>query len=79
MHSHAIENLQYIRETMERAGAFTAVPGFGGIWMGASALVAGFIALSQPTVERWLAVWLVEGVTAVVIGALATYQKAAAA
>ena len=79
MHSHAIENLRYIRETMERAGAFTAVPGFGGIWMGASALVAGFIALSQPTIERWFAVWLVEGAAAVVIGAIATYQKAAAA
>ncbi len=77
--SHAIENLRYIRETMERAGEFTAVPGFGGIWMGASALVAGFVAMRQPTFDRWLAVWLVEGVVAGLIGVLAMRFKAEAA
>lgn len=47
--------------------------------MGASALVAGFVARSQPTVERWLAVWLLEGFLAVLIGVLAMYYKARAA
>ena len=27
LHEHAMDNLQYIRQTLERAGSFTAVPG----------------------------------------------------
>jgi hypothetical protein len=41
---HASANLRYIRETMERAGYFTAVPGWGGILMGISALIAAAFA-----------------------------------
>ena len=40
MHVHAMDHLRYIRETMEGAASFTAVPGFGGIAMGATALFA---------------------------------------
>ena len=31
MQAHAMDNLRYIRDTIERAGSFTAVPGVGGI------------------------------------------------
>jgi hypothetical protein len=76
LHDRAIENLRYIRETMERAGAFTAVPGRGGALMGLSALLATAIAARQPTIERWLAVWLAEALAAVAIGCWAMTVKA---
>ena len=38
LHAHAAESLSYIRATMERAAGFSAVPGWGGALMGASAL-----------------------------------------
>jgi hypothetical protein len=76
MHDHAMDHLQYIRETMEGAAAFTAVPGFGGIGMGATALFAALVAAHQPTPERWLAVWLAEGAAALAIGIYAMARKA---
>src|ERR1700756_1278841 len=45
LHAHAMDNLRFIRETMERAGSFTAVPGVGGILMGLSALGAALLAV----------------------------------
>jgi|SRR5579872_27720 len=78
LHAHAMDNLRFIRETMERAGSFTAVPGVGGILMGVSALAAAWIAARQPGLDRWLAVWVSEAVVAVSIGALMAAHKARA-
>ena len=64
----AMEDLRFIRQTMERGAAFTAVPGWGGVGMGATALVAAAFAAAQPTAERWLLVWTLEAVLAVAIG-----------
>lgn len=79
MHSHAIDNLRYIRETMERAGSFTAVPGWGGVTMGITAVAAAVVAAWQISPNRWLATWLVEGAVAIAIGVIAMQQKARAA
>jgi len=73
----AMDNLLYIRRTMERAGSFTAVPGAGGVLMGATALAAAWIAASQADVRWWLAVWVLEAVIALLIGMLAAGRKAA--
>ncbi len=75
----AADNLRFIRETMENAGRFTAVPGWGGVGMGVTAVAAAIVAARQPTVGRWLAVWLAELAVAVIIAACATVQKARAA
>ena len=75
----ALDNLSYIRATMERAGSFTAVPGWGTAAVGATALAATAIAMQQRTDAAWLAVWLVEAVVGVAIGGAAMVWKARAA
>jgi hypothetical protein len=72
----AMEDLRFIRRTMERGPAFTAVPGWGGVGMGLTALVAAVLASNQPTAERWLLVWTLEAFLAVAIGAVAVHRKA---
>ncbi len=79
LQSHAMDNLRFIRETMERAGSFTAVPGWGGVAMGVSALCAAAIGSFQPTLARWLAVWLLEAAVALALAGLAIRRKARAA
>jgi len=71
----AIDNLKFIRETMERSTHFTAVPGYGGMLMGVTALVAAYIAGSQPTLRDWFVTWLIEAFLAFAIGMLAMWQK----
>ncbi len=77
LHSHAADNLRFIRRAMESSGSFTSVPGRGGMAMGASAL--GAAALAQWVVpDRWLAVWLLDALIAFVIGGWAMRRKARA-
>lgn len=71
----AIDNLEFIRETMERSTSFTAVPGYGGMLMGVTAVAAAYIAHSQPFIRDWLVTWLVEAGLAFSIGLLAMWQK----
>ncbi len=60
----AIDNLEFIRETMERSTHFTAVPGYGGMLMGVTAVVAAVIANSQIYLVNSLMTWLIEAVLA---------------
>jgi hypothetical protein len=76
MHEHALDNLRFIRRTMEEATAFTAVPGWGGVAMGITALAASFVAMRQTSASLWLAVWVAESILAVTIGALTMRAKA---
>ena len=71
----AIDNLRFIRETMERSTHFTAVPGYGGMLMGVTAIVAAYIASQQATARATLMVWLTEAFLAFAIGLLAMWQK----
>jgi len=72
----AMEDLGFIRRTMENGNAFTAVPGWGGMGMGVTALVAAAVASGRATPEGWLGVWAVEAVIAALIGGWAIDRKA---
>lgn len=76
LHGRAMDNLAFIRETMERSASFTAIPGYGGALMGATAIGAAIIAHYQTGIRGWLITWLVEAVLAFVIGMFAIWQKA---
>ena len=76
LHDRALDNLRYIRQTMERAASFTAVPGWGLAVVGATALGAAWLAARQATPELWLATWLGEAVFALSIGGTALVRKA---
>jgi len=79
MEAHAMDNLRYIRETMERAGSFTAVPGWGGVAMGVTALAASLVAAQQKSTGAWVVTWMLEGALAIAIGILAMWRKASTA
>jgi len=76
--SRAMEDLRFIRETMERSSSFTAVPGWGMVAMGITALCAAWVtsASHHLTPASWLAVWLTEAALAMVVGLIATHKKA---
>src|SRR5881398_2719921 len=78
LHDRAIDNIRYIRETMERATAFTAVPGWGQVAIGITALVAAYLAVIEPSPQRWLITWLVEAIIALLIAGWSMDRKARA-
>ena len=76
LHERAEENLRFIRETMERAAAFTAVSGWAEIGIGLAALVASVVAVRQASIEWWLTTWIATAVLSVLIAGYAIGRKA---
>ncbi|MGH9862637.1 MAG: hypothetical protein ACRD35_04360, partial [Candidatus Acidiferrales bacterium] len=74
--AEAAANLRFIRQTMEQAGSFTAVPGWGGVGMGLIALAAALVASRQRSPEAWLATWTVAAAVAMAVGAWTSVTKA---
>jgi hypothetical protein len=71
-----MDNLRFIRETMERASSFTAVPGWGGVAIGITALVAAVIASRIRDEHEWMWIWACELPFALLIGGWAMKRKA---
>jgi len=79
LHERAMDNLRYIRETMERASAFTGISGWGQVGIGATAFLAAFIAAQQSSFKSWLAVWMAEALVSLLIAGWSMDRKARAA
>jgi hypothetical protein len=78
MQARAMDNLRFIRETMERAGAFTAISGWGEVAIGVTALGAAWIAARQASPAAWLWTWLADAALSAAIAAWFTVAKARA-
>jgi hypothetical protein len=72
----AAADLRFIRDTMERSASFTAIPGWGQVILGATALAAAWLADRQPNSAAWLKVWLAEAIVAALIAFLSMRWKA---
>jgi hypothetical protein len=78
LRDYAVDNLRYIRDAMERASAFTSIPGWGGFAIGVTALATAAIAepMTAWNPRLWLTTWLIEASIAAVIGAASMWIKA---
>ena len=79
LHARAMDNLAFIRDTMEAAGSFTAVSGWGMVAVGCIAIVAAVGAILEPDVGRSLLIWLAAAATAPIVSLWAIVRKARAA
>lgn len=79
LHARAMDNLAFIRDTMEAAGAFTAVSGWGMVAVGGVALLASVLAFVEPDITRSLLIWLAAAVLAPIVMLCAIVRKAESA
>ena len=75
LHTRALDDLRYIRETMERASAFTAVSGWGQIVTGVIALAAALATRALQPGPVWLGEWLATAALAVIVGVASSIWK----
>lgn len=76
LHRRAMDNLEFIRDTMARAAAITAVSGRGIAASGVVALGAAALAARQPEGARWAGTWLAAAGAALPVTAWASVRKA---
>jgi hypothetical protein len=79
IHERAMDNLRFIRETMEAAGTFTAVSGWGQVVIGFTAIAAALVADRMQSAENWVLVWAAEAVIAGLIAVWFMWHKAKSA
>ena len=69
-------DLRFIRDTMERSASFTAVPGWGQVILGLTALAAAALASRSLNPSQWLKIWLAEAILAALIAVISIRWKA---
>jgi hypothetical protein len=75
LHDRAIQDLSFIRRTMEGASSFTDVPGWGLVGTGVTAMAAAVIAGLQTSAGSWLTIWIGEALLGFAIGAGSMWHK----
>jgi len=83
LHARAMDNLRYIRETMESAASFTAVSGWGQCAIGLTALAAAYAAARQSRPDHlvtsaWIKIWLAAAIVSLLISGGTMWLKARA-
>jgi hypothetical protein len=78
LRDRAMDNLRYIRETMERSAAFTHVSGLGGVGMGVVALAAAALASRASGPGTWLTIWVAAAGVSFALSALMMARKSRA-
>ena len=76
LHGRAMDNLAFIRNTMEAAGSFTAVSGWGMVAIGVFAIIVAIAASLQSTATSALNIWLASAVLSPFIMLWAMVRKA---
>ncbi len=71
-----MDNLAFIRDTMEAAGSFTAVSGWGMVAVGVLAIIVAIVAGSQPTDTGAINIWLASAVLLPGVALWAMVRKA---
>lgn len=79
LHDRAMDNLRYIRETMQRSASFTHVSGIGGVLMGLIAMGAAMVASRAAGPSVWVGTWLVAAVASLAVATVSMVRKSGAA
>jgi hypothetical protein len=70
-----LDQLEFIRQTMEGATSFTAVPGWGMVTLGATAVAVALLAHSIASQTAWVLLWLGEALVAAIVALVAMVKK----
>jgi hypothetical protein len=76
IHEHALSNLRYIREAMERASAFTSIQGWGGVGVGLIGIATAVYAHPLAGTRPWLLAWLLCAAVAGTVAGTTMFLKA---
>ena len=79
LHGRAMDNLAFIRDTMEAAGSFTAVSGWGMVGIGVFAIMVAIVASVSATPTDAINVWLASAIFSPFVMLWAMVRKSRAA